>query len=79
MAIVSSIDSASSDRRDSGVVGRLQQASEGDLLAEHRGRLGQRQAGALVEDPLGRGQCEVHAVTELVRQREHVAASARSS
>ena len=52
-----------------------QQPPEDDRLAEHRGRLGQRQRGGLVEDPLPGGEREVHAVAELVGERQHVAAA----
>ena len=56
-----------------------QQPAEDDRLAEHRGRLGERQRRVLMEDPLAGGQGEVHAVAELVGERQHVAAAGRCS
>ena len=51
----------------------LEQATERDRLAEHRRGLGQRQRRRLVEDALAAREVRVQAVTELVREREHVA------
>ena len=51
----------------------LQQPPEDDGLGEHRRGLGERQRRVLVEDALAGGEREVHAVAELVREREHVA------
>ena len=53
----------------------LEQAAEDDLLGEHRGRLGDRQRGVLVEDALLAGERLVQAVAELVGEGEHVAAA----
>ena len=55
----------------------LEQAAEGERLPEHRGGLRERQRRPLVEDALRRGECRVHAVAELVRERQHVAAARR--
>ncbi len=54
-----------------GILG--QQPPEHDRLGEHRRGLGERQRRALMEHALLGGQREVHAMTELVREREHVA------
>ena len=53
----------------------FEQLAEHDRLAEHRGGLGERQRRVLVEDALPRREREVHAVAELVRERQHVAAA----
>ena len=79
VAIEPSMLSASSARRDSAELGLLEQPPEHDRLAEHRRGLGQRQRRALVEDALRRGERGVHAVAELVGERQHVAAARRSS
>ena len=50
----------------------LEQALEHDVLAEDRGRLGERQRGGEVVDALRPGQRGVHAVPELVGHHEHV-------
>ena len=56
-----------------GVRGRVEQRLEGQHLAEHGGRLGQRQRRRRQQRPLRRRQHLVHAVAQLVRQRHHVA------
>ena len=56
---------------------RLQQPPEHERLAEHRRGLGQRQRRRHVEDALLAAERGVHAVAELVRQRQHVAAQVR--
>jgi hypothetical protein len=56
---------------------RLQEAPEDDRLAEHRRGLGQRQWRVLVQQALARRERGVHAVAQLVREREHVAAACR--
>ena len=54
-------------------LGALEQAAEHERLAEHARGLGQRERGRHVEDALARAERRVHAVAELVRQRQHVA------
>ncbi len=71
--------SASSPKPRRGAARLAEQPPEDDRLAEHRCGLRQGQRRALVEDALGRGQREVHAVAELVREREDVAAAGRCS
>ena len=53
-------------------LGREQRA-EGQLLAEHRGGLGERQRRRRHQRPLPAGQHLVHAVAQLVRERHDVA------
>ena len=77
VAIDPSIDSASSDRRDSGVARLLEQAAEDERLAEHRCRLGERQRRALLEHAARAGELGVQAVAHLVGEDEHVAALGR--
>ena len=60
-----------------GIGHRLEQAAEGDGLAEHRRGLRERQRGRLVEHPLPAREVRVQAVAELVRERQHVAAARR--
>ena len=79
VAIESSMFSASSDSRDIGRVGVLEQAAEDERLAEHRRGLADRQRRVLLEDAARDRERRVHAVAELVRERHHVAALARSS
>ena len=55
---------------------RVEQGPEGELLAEHRGGLGQGQRRARHQRPLRGGQHLVHAVAQLVRQGHHVPAAA---
>ncbi len=50
-----------------------EQLLEGEHLAEHGCRLGQRERRRRHQRPVGRRQHLVHAVAELVRQRHHVA------
>ena len=51
----------------------VEQRAEGQHLAEHRGRLGERQRRRGHQRALAAGQHLVHAMAELVRQRHHVA------
>ena len=57
--------------------GRVQEPPEHERLAEHRRGLGQRQRRRHVVDALLGPERGVHAMPELVRQRQHVAAQVR--
>ena len=57
-------------------IGRIEQRAEGQHLAEHARRLGQRQRRARHQVALLRRQHLMHAVAQLVRQRHHVARAA---
>ena len=66
------------ERQSSIGVGSLfQQSPEGDGLAEHRGRLSQREGRALMEHALFACEVRMQSVTELMRQGQHIAAPAR--
>ena len=60
-----------------GVIGRVEQPTERDRLAEHRRGLGQGQRRPLVEHALATREVRVQAVAHLVREREHVTPARR--
>jgi len=60
-----------------GVVSVGEEPPERDRLAEHRRGLGEGERGRLLEDDLVAGEVGVHAVPELVGEREDVAAAGR--
>ena len=59
-----------------GRIGRIEQRPEGQHLAENARRLGQRQRRRCHQGALWRGEPLVHAMSQLVRQRHHVAGPA---
>ena len=75
MAICPSRLSASSARRAAGIVGGVEEAPEGDGLAEHRRGLGEGERRGLVVDALLAREVRVQPVTHLVGEGEHVAAA----